>query len=170
VNDPNTTLDARYSDPKATPAPWASTRSTLEAAELAWVVTLRPDGSPHATPVVTVWVDDAMHFTTGAEEQKAVNLRTDDRVMLQTGALTWEEGSDIVVEGSATLVTDPALLGQLAAAFRERWDGRWQYEVRGDRLCHPEGFEVLTYRVRPRRVLAFAQGLFGHTLHSFTSE
>jgi hypothetical protein len=99
-----------------------------------------------------------------------VNLRTDDRVMLQTGALTWEEGSDIVVEGSATLVTDPALLGQLAAAFRERWDGRWQYEVRGDRLCHPEGFEVLTYRVRPRRVLAFAQGLFGHTLHSFTSE
>lgn len=45
--------------------------------------------------------------------------------------------------------------------------GRWAYEAREGRLYHPGGFEVLTYSVRPDRVLAFAEGKFGHALHRF---
>jgi pyridoxamine 5'-phosphate oxidase-like protein len=165
--EPLTTLDPRYSDPAAAPTPWAVTCAALEAAQLAWLVTLRPDGRPHSTPVVPVWVENSMHFATGATEQKGKNLLEDDRVLLQVGGLDWEGGLDVVVEGRASLTTGPALLARLAAAWRRRWDGSWAFEVHGDRLRHPQGFEVLTYSVRPDRVLAFAQGKFGHTLHRF---
>ena len=70
MTEPLTTLDPRYSEPGAAATPWAETCAALAAAELAWLVTLRPDGRPHATPVVPVWVDDSMHFTTGPDEQK----------------------------------------------------------------------------------------------------
>lgn len=168
MTEPLTTLDPRYSEPGAAPTPWAATCAALEAAELAWLVTRRPDGRPHTTPVVPVWVDDSMHFTTGAAEQKGKNLRADDRVLLQVGGLDWKGGLDVVVEGRASLTSDPAVLAKLAAAWRRRWDGRWVYEVQGDRLLHDsQGSEVLTYSVRPDRVLAFAMGSFGHTLHTF---
>jgi hypothetical protein len=108
-----------------------------------------------------------MHFTAGPAEQKGKNLSGDDRVLLQVGSLNWEGGLDVVVEGRASLASDPAALARLAAAWRRRWDGSWAYEVRDDRLYHPQGFEVLTYSVRPDRVLAFAEGTFGHTLHRF---
>ena len=167
MTEPQTTLDPRYSDPAAAATPWAVTSAALEAAELAWLVTLRPDGRPHTTPVVPVWVDDSMYFTTGGGEQKGRNLRADDRVLLQVGGLDWEDGLDVVVEGRASIVTDPAVLARLAAAWSHRWDGRWAYEASGGRLLHPGGFDVLTYSVRPDRVLAFAEGKFGHTLHRF---
>jgi Pyridoxamine 5'-phosphate oxidase len=167
MSEPVTTLDPRYSDPAATPTPWAVTLAALEAAELAWLVTVRPDGRPHATPVVPVWAEDGLHFTTGEMEQKAANLRANDRVLLQVGRLDHESGIDVVVEGRASLTTDPAVLPRLAVAWRERWEGRWAYEARGDRLHHPAGFPVMTYSVRPERVLAFAEGTFSHTLYRF---
>lgn len=167
MREPVTTLDPRYSEPAAVPTPWAVTRAALEATELAWLVTVRPDGRPHATPVVPVWADDALHFTTGETEQKAANLRANDRVLLQAGRLDWESGIDVAVEGRASLADDPAVLGRLAAAWRQRWGGRWAFEARGDHLDHPGGFPVVTYSVRPERALAFAEGTFGHTLYRF---
>lgn len=164
--EPLTTLDPRYSEPDAAATPWDITRAALDAAELAWLVTVRPDGRPHATPVVPVWVEDSMHFTTGAQEQKGKNLRADDRVLLQVGGLDWERGLDIAVEGRAAVESDPAVLARLAAAWRRRWDGSWDFQLNGDRLHH-RGSAVLTYSVRPQRVLTFAEGKFGHTLHCF---
>jgi general stress protein 26 len=167
VSEPTTKLDRRYSNDDSVATSWAVTRAQLEAAELCWLVTLRPDGRPHATPLVTVWVDDAMHFTTGESEQKAVNLRANDSVLLQTGRLDWQSGIDIVLEGRATLATDDDLLARLAAAWQPRWDGRWQYEARNGSLHHPGGFRVLTFSVRPETVYAYAEGQFGHTVHRF---
>lgn len=167
MTEPTTTLDPRYSDAAATSTPWSVTRAALEAAELAWLVTVRPDGGPHATPVVPVWVDDEFHFATGAQEQKAANLRANDRVLLQVGRLDWERGLDVAVEGRAAPATDPEVLARLVVAWRARWRGHWAFEVGGDRLIHPEGFPVETYSVRPERVLCFAEGTFSHTLHRF---
>jgi hypothetical protein len=169
MREPVTKLDPRYSDAGALATPWAVTQAALEAAELAWLVTLRPDGRPHATPVVPVWADDTIHFTTGDDEQKGVNLRANNRAIIQVGQLDWERGIDIVVEGRASLASDPALLARLATAWRGRWRGQWTFEVRGDRLYHPAGFPVLTYSVRPERVLAFAEGAFSHTSYRFSS-
>ena len=85
MTQPVTELDARFSDPAAVAADWDQTRRTLEGAELFWIATVRADGRPHATPLVAVWLDDAIYFATGFGEQKAVNLRTNQNVILMTG-------------------------------------------------------------------------------------
>ena len=71
---PDTKLDTRFSDPDAVATGWEETR-VLEQAELFWISTVRADGRPHVTPLVAVWLEDAIHFATGPDEQKAVNLR-----------------------------------------------------------------------------------------------
>jgi len=45
----------------------ADTDFRLRMPGLCWVVTGRPDGRPHVTPLVAVWADGAIHFHTGAE-------------------------------------------------------------------------------------------------------
>ena len=72
---PVTTLDPRFSDPTAVATEWDEARRVLETAELFWISTVRADGRPHVTPLVAVWADGAIHFCTGAAEQKAINLR-----------------------------------------------------------------------------------------------
>jgi hypothetical protein len=45
--------------------------------------------------------------------------------------------------------------------------GRWQFQARSGGFHHPDGFEVLAYSVVPTKILAFAKGAFGHTVHRF---
>jgi Pyridoxamine 5'-phosphate oxidase len=47
-------IDQRYSDERADAVPWSGAEARLAEAEVAWVVTVRPDGRPHATPMVPV--------------------------------------------------------------------------------------------------------------------
>ena len=114
---PKTSLDERFSDPGAEAVAWSETQQVLEDAELFWVTTVRPDGRPHSTPLVAVWLDDALHFCTGETEQKAHNLAANPHVLLTTGDNGWQGGLDVVVEGPAVRVTDDELLGRLAAAW-----------------------------------------------------
>ena len=167
MNTPVTKLDPRFSAPDAHPTEWEETRRALEAAELFWITTVRADGRPHVTPLVAVWVEEALHFCTGATEQKAVNLRTNPHVILTTGCNRWEEGLDVVVEGDAEQVTDPGVLEQLARAWVTKWDGRWRYEVQGGVFRHERSDEVLVFGVKPVKVLAFTKGNFAHTRHRF---
>jgi general stress protein 26 len=164
---PETTLDPRYSSSDAVPSTWDEAVAAFEAAELFWLTTNRADGRPHATPVVAVWLDDALHFTTGSREQKARNLHANRRVLLSTGRLDWQAGVDLVVEGDAIAQTDQQVLGRLADVWRGKWDGRWQYEARDGSFFHPDDFEVLVYSVHPITVLAFSEGAFAHTTHRF---
>jgi hypothetical protein len=117
--------------------------------------------------LVAVWFDDAIHFCTGAEEQKAVNLRTNPMVALTTGCNGWKGGLDVVVEGEAVRTTDDDALRRLAEVWRTKWDGEWQFDVR-DGTFHDaggEGGEALVFTVRPAKVLAFGKGTFTHTTH-----
>ncbi|HEX2433996.1 MAG TPA: pyridoxamine 5'-phosphate oxidase family protein [Gaiellaceae bacterium] len=77
----------------------------VRVAASSWISTVRADGRPHDTPLVAVWLDDAVHFTTGAAEQKAGNLRSNPTVILTTGCNQWDRGLDVVVEGEAVQVT-----------------------------------------------------------------
>jgi len=113
---PVTTLDQRYSSPAATAAGWEQTRRVLETAELFWLSTVRADSRPHVTPVVAVWAEEAICFSTGAGEQKFANLRANPHVVLTTGCNQWDQGVDVVVEGDAVQVTDEGVLKRLAAA------------------------------------------------------
>jgi general stress protein 26 len=139
----------------------------LETAELFWITTVRADGRPHVTPLVAVWLDGALHFSTGATEQKALNLRGNPHVILTTGCNTWDAGLDVVLEGDAVQVTDDSMLTRLAEAWAAKWDGRWHFEARQGAFGHNDGGEALVFAVTPTQVLAFAKGRFGHTRHQF---
>jgi general stress protein 26 len=168
VTTPVTTLDQRFSEPDAVATGWEQTRRVLEEAELFWVITVRADGRPHMTPLVAVWADGALHFSTGGSEQKAVNLGGNPHVILSTGCNTWDRGLDVVVEGDAVQVTDDEVLRRLATAWAAKWQGQWQYQVRDGFFYHPEGTDpVLVFAVTPAKVLAFAKGAFSHTSHRF---
>jgi Pyridoxamine 5'-phosphate oxidase len=168
MTTPVTTLDPRFSDPDAVATGWEETRERLETAELFWISTVRADGRPHVTPLVAVWLDDAIHFCTGTGEQKSVNLTANRHVILTTGCNNWDRGLDIVVEGDAVPVTDDAALARLARAWQAKWDARWRYDV-GDGCFHHPGSEerVLVFSVAPAKVLAFAKGEFSATRHRF---
>jgi general stress protein 26 len=167
ASNPVTELDPRFGDPGATATPWESAREVLETAQLSWITTVRADGRPHVTPLVAVWFDDALHFCTGPDEQKALNLTANAHVALTTGCNRWDEGLDVVVEGVAVRVTDEARLQDLAAAWAEKWDGSWQFEVRDGAFLHDEGGVAIVFAVAPAKVLAFGKGPFSHTRYRF---
>jgi general stress protein 26 len=166
MSEPSTELDARFSDPDASSTSWQEAERALEAAQLFWITTVRRDGRPHVTPLVAVWSGGALHFCTGADEQKAVNLRTNPHVILSTGCNTWDRGLDLVVEGDAARVTDDGKLRQLADAWRSKWDGQWQFDVSDGAFRHEAG-SALVFAVAPTKVLAFGKGAFSHTRHRF---
>jgi nitroimidazol reductase NimA-like FMN-containing flavoprotein (pyridoxamine 5'-phosphate oxidase superfamily) len=169
MSAPTTALDQRYSDPAATAVDWDETRRALDAAELFWISTVRADGRPHVTPVVAVWAEGAVWFSTGAGEQKFVNLGTHSRVVLTTGSDRWDGGLDVVVEGEAVRVSDDAVLTRIAKAFTTKWDGRWQYTARDGCFRDAEGHgEAIVFAVAPSKVFAHAKGdPFGATTHRF---
>jgi general stress protein 26 len=144
MNQPVTELDQRFSDPDAVATDWDETRRVLETAEVFWITTVRTNGRPHVTPLVAVWLDDAIHFCTGATEQKALNLRSNPHVILTTGCNQWDGGLDVVVEGDAVQLTDEAALKRLADVWATKWDGRWKFEA------GPGGFSQESREVPPR--------------------
>jgi general stress protein 26 len=167
MRQPVTTIDSRYSGPEAVPTTWEDTSRALAEAELFWLTTVSADGRPHVTPLVAVWSDEALHFTTGADEKKAANLHANSHVILTTGCNTWSEGVDVVLEGEAVLVTEEAVMKRLSEAWLTKWDGRWQYYPEDGNFHHQDGFEVLLYTVTPTKVFAFAKGAFAQTAHRF---
>ena len=161
-------LDQRFSDEGVSATEWTDVRQVLESAETFWVTTVRSDGRPHVTPLVAVWLDDALAFCTGGDEQKAVNLRGNQHVILSTGCNNWDKGIDVIVEGTATRVTDDAKLRRLAEAWTKKWDGRWQFQVADGAFQHDGGEgEALVFEVVPDKVLSFAKGHFAATRFRF---
>lgn len=165
--EPATRLDPRFSDPRAAAAPWSDAVALLEAAEVFWLTTVRPDGRPHVTPLIAVWHDGALHFCTGPAERKARNLRDNRSVVLTTGGNTLGEGSDLVVEGEAERVTDTGTLRALAAAYAGKYGPAWTFGV-GDGVFVGDGGEALVFRVAPRTAFGFTKGdAFGQTRWRF---
>src|SRR3712207_7837758 len=72
--EPTAELDLQFSSDEATPIPWAEGRERLEGAAVYWISTVRPDGRPHITPLLSVWLDGALYFCTGPDDRKAKNL------------------------------------------------------------------------------------------------
>ena len=169
MKDPVTTLDTRFSDPDAVATRWDETRRALEAAELFWICTVRGDGRPHVTPLVAVWLDEAIHFCTGPTEQKAINLAHNPHVILATGCNHWDEGLDIVVEGDAARVTAHERLDRLAEAWETKWDGRWQFRVGEGVFQHSDRHrgQALVFAVVPKKIFVFGKGTFSQTRHQF---
>jgi hypothetical protein len=153
---PETTIDLRFGDAGAQPTPWMEAESILDTAETFWIATVRRDGRPHVTTLLAVWVDGALHFTTGEAEQKAVNLRDNDSVALTTGCNRFMEGLDISVEGIAVRVTDPAALQRVADRYKSKYD--WNFEVGPNGFIQDGEHEPFCFRVAPVTAFGFKKG------------
>jgi len=167
MSQPRTHVDTRFSDPNARPLEWDQTRQAIESAELFWLGTVRADGRPHMTPLVAVWLDDTLYFSTGPAEQKAINLKSNPHVLLTTGCNDWEKGVDVVVEGDAVQVSDAQLLERLAAAWAKKWDGQWHFDGLVGAFWLAQGVTALVFGGSTCKVLAFGKGPLSHTSHRF---
>jgi hypothetical protein len=158
--EPTPELDTRFSEPEATPPPWSDVVGVLEEAEISFLSTVRADGRPHVTPLPVFWLDGALHFCTGPEEQKARNLAGNPRCAITTGTDRFRRGLDVVVEGTAVRVTDTDLLRRLTPLWREKLD--WEFDVvPGEGFADPEGGGgglAHVFAVAPEKVLAFGKG------------
>ncbi|NNC11609.1 pyridoxamine 5'-phosphate oxidase family protein [Planctomonas sp. JC2975] len=173
MTEPITTIDRRFSMPQARPTSWADTEQILLDAQMSWISTVRADGRPHVTPLVAVWLDGALYFTTGFHEQKYRNLQANPYVVVTTGNATWNGGVDAIVEGKAVPLHDEIELTRVAAAFGGKWDGdSWHYSVENGHFAQHDagsndGVESEVFKVTPTKVFAQAKGNFGQTRHRF---
>jgi hypothetical protein len=89
-----------------------------------------------------------------------------------TGANGWANGKDVVVEGTATRVTDAQELQALADAWFAKYGDDWRFEVRGMEfveLSHSGGSTAggaWVYRVAAAKVMAFGDA-HGQTVYRF---
>jgi general stress protein 26 len=166
---PTATIDRRYSDEGAQAVPWTEAESRLVGAQVAWIVTVRPDGRPHATAMVPVVLDGKVYFHTGNTEVKYANIQANPHVAVLVGDTAWECGLDVAIEGAAVPVTDEALLRRLAELYRGRWDGRWELDVQNGAVApRSAGTQLVVFEVTPKAAQAHGKGdPFSHTKYRF---
>jgi PPOX class probable F420-dependent enzyme len=83
-----------------------------------WLATIDPDGRPHVTGIGAAWYDGTLWFSTGRTSRKGRNLARDPRCTLSVST----SELDLVVEGTAQVVDDPALVGDYATrAAADGW-------------------------------------------------
>ncbi len=83
-----------------------------------WLCTLRPDGSPHVTPVWFVYRDDVFWVSSGENNVKVRNVDNDPRV-----SLALEDGDAPVVAEGQVRVHRGALREDILAALAAKYDG-----------------------------------------------
>jgi len=151
---PTTELDSRFSSAGATATSWDEARRELEKAEIYWVSTVRPDGKPHVTPLLAVWLDGALYFCTGPNERKARNLLHNPRCTFTTGCNVLE-GLDVILEGVAVRVSEESQLQSIAELYESKYG--WHYDVR-DGVFYGEGGLAQVYMVAPTTAFGFGKG------------
>lgn len=158
-----------FSSEDAVPTEWVRARGDLRDAEVYWLSTVRPDGRPHVTPLLGVWLDGALYFCTGSTERKARNLAHNPHCILTTGCNTLDAGLDLTVEGEAAKVTDETELRSVADTYEAKY---------GQHLMAPEGTwfglgdairsgKALVFRVAPSTAFGFGKGQFSQTRWCF---
>jgi len=115
------------------PVDWASITARLETGmsqapgtggpdrHTCWLATINSDGTPHLTGIGAMWVEGAFWFETGETSRKGRNLARDPRCSLSLATHEF----DLVVEGDAHKVTDPATVADMAARWAAHgWPAR----------------------------------------------
>src|SRR3954454_22957848 len=90
-------------------------------AHATWLSTLNADGSVHMTAVGAMWIDGTYWFQTGAGTVKARNIARDARCSIAVAI----RDADVVLEGDAVRVTEPAAVSRAAKAWA---DNGWPAE------------------------------------------
>ena len=157
TTEPVGVLDPRFSQVGAPATEWVQARAALRDAEVSWLTTVRPDSRPHVTPLLSVWVDEALNFVLGPTEIKTKNLQRNPHSVMTTGTNAFNEGLDVVVEGDSIQVSDEAVLRRLAEAYEAKYGSDWIFTV-ADGLFQSARGPAPVYRLVPARVFAFGKG------------
>jgi hypothetical protein len=83
-----------------------------------------------------------------------------------TGCNALHEGTDLVVEGDATKVSDDAELRRIADAYVSKYGEEWRFEVSDGAFHHGPG-EAWVFEVAPTTAYTFAKGEYSHTRWRF---
>lgn len=121
-----------------------------------WLTTINADGRPHVTPLGAISVEHRWYFTSGPGTRKSRNLARDARCVLSVATHPF----DLVLEGTAARVVDPAVLRSVVAEYN---DGGWPCAVDGDGDGITAPFSAPSagpppwhlYRFEPATVFAF---------------
>jgi hypothetical protein len=108
------------------PVDWAAIVAKLESgstpprdalnSRTTWLATVNDDGSAHVTAVGALWVDGTFWFQTGTGTRKGHNVARDPRCSVAISI----QDADVVFEGDARRVTDPAALTRIAQAWADQ--------------------------------------------------
>lgn len=105
----------------------ATTESTLadrlERERNVWLCTLRPDGSPHVTPVWFVYLGERFWISSGERNVKVRNVVNDPRV-----SLALEDGNAPCVAEGRAQAHRGRLQEDVLAAISVKYDG-WKADV-----------------------------------------
>lgn len=114
------------------PIPWARALAQLDAGAGTrfWLATTRPDGRPHLAGVGALWGEGQLYFVSGAGTRKSRNLATNPNCSVSIAL----PDLDLVMEGTATRVTDEATLARIAARYAS---GGWPATVSDGALTAP---------------------------------
>lgn len=167
TTQPIAELDARFSSKDATPTAWVDAVAVLNEAEIYWLSTVRPDDRPHVTPLIAVWVEDALYFCTGPTERKARNLDGNAHCTITTGRnVLNEEGLDVVIEGDAVQVRDKSTLQRISDTYLSKYGEDWHFVSETQEGSSPG--EIRVYEVTPATAFGFGKGAtFSQTVWRF---
>jgi general stress protein 26 len=143
--------DYGISTQKAGMLPWKWAEKTLADSREYWMVTVRPDGRPHAMIIWGIWFEGAFWFGTGAKTRKARNLAKNANCIVGTQ----DAAEAVIVEGVAELITDKAVIRKLGPESERK------YKMGG-------GGSEPVYRVTPRRAFGLIEKTFPKTATRWT--
>lgn len=132
--------------------PWKWAEKMLTESREYWIMSVRPDGRPHAMIIWGVWFDGAFWFGTGAKTQKARNLAKNPNCVVGTQ----NAAEAVILEGVAELVSDAAMQRKLEPESLRK------YGMSGGGGSEP------VYRVRPTRAFGFIEKTFPKTATRWT--
>ena len=96
---------------------WTWAEERLRTSHNYYVMTVRPDATPHAMPVWGIWVDARFYFSTGAQSRKARNLAANTSCVICTDT----PAEAVVVEGTASTVGDASRIAVLSSHYAEKY-------------------------------------------------
>ena len=134
---------------------WSEGRDRLADERFYWLATAGREGQPHVRPVLAVLLEDRLYSTSSPRAAKATHLGRLGRCAVSART----PGLDLVVEGQAAQVVDPATLARVAEAYRSKYG--WPVTVHGGAFDAPYGAPTAgpppyaVYEVTPSVVYGF---------------
>ena len=125
-----------------TAIPWSRVRDVLTAPSPpdhpggyfpSYLSTVRPDGRPHATGVGVRWYDGDLYILSGPDTRKSRNLAVNPACTI---AMRLPDGPDLVLDGEAVPIDDPATLDAVGALIRQ---SGWPVELTAGGFTAPFG-------------------------------